>query len=490
MAEQFQAEPDKKQKKHMGPKFKLIINTIFSQYTQIILQNNDELIQYYVLDHVSPESLNTVYRAKIISYNKTANSYFIQYGGHNQIGFLPCKESLMNNHGENNVGSYVTAQIRKMDRPGKCPFFTAKLSLMSENILLLPTEKISGKQGFLSHKITDQAERKNVIAKLAILQSSIKIIGRESAKNIPVNILKKEYVDLLERWNQISEIKENNIGVLYRPPTEEEIITYVRDIARVYPLQSICVDNEGLLGSINALKKTYQIKFHAKKEAFTLDSKVLSQIVQLTQSRSFRLPSGASISIDKAEAMTVIDINSSRHKYTNANNNILAVNLEASTKIFQLIELLELSGIIAIDYIDMASEAHILELEEYIRSLIMKSNTMIQIEFMNRFGVCVLTRHRKVSSLLDIVCQIDKSTTSIWSYCLTIKANYSLYLKLLQELCHAIQKQNSSDDYGTESSKYILLNAKEIDILFSAYTEEDWKILHDRNISGKIRGEK
>ncbi len=79
--------------------------------------------------------------------------------------------------------------------------------------------------------------------------------------------------------------------------------------------------------------------------------KVDSIIAELTN-KTVWLPSGANIVIEYTEAMTVIDVNTSKSIEPKSDNHILEVNLEAAEHIFRQIKNRNLSGMILIDFIN------------------------------------------------------------------------------------------------------------------------------------------
>ena len=73
--------------------------------------------------------------------------------------------------------------------------------------------------------------------------------------------------------------------------------------------------------------------------------------------RTVRLPSGGALVIDQTEALTAIDVNSSRAtKGGDIEETAFNTNLEAAEEVARQLRLRDLGGLVVIDFIDMALE--------------------------------------------------------------------------------------------------------------------------------------
>ncbi|MFP3345477.1 ribonuclease E/G, partial [Halomonas sp. SIMBA_159] len=80
------------------------------------------------------------------------------------------------------------------------------------------------------------------------------------------------------------------------------------------------------------------------------------------------LPSGGSIVIDSTEALTAIDINSSKAtKGGDIEETAFNTNLEAADEIARQLRLRDLGGLIVIDFIDMTPVRHQREVENRLK---------------------------------------------------------------------------------------------------------------------------
>ena len=114
------------------------------------------------------------------------------------------------------------------------------------------------------------------------------------------------------------------------------------------------------------------------------------------------LPSGASIIIDRTEAMYVIDVNSDKNiSKRNNQRNLLKINKEAAKEIAKQIRLRNLSGMILIDFIDLEYKDDETELLGYMERRLQEDPIRTIVHDITKLGIMELTRKRMESSLED-----------------------------------------------------------------------------------------
>jgi ribonuclease E len=121
-----------------------------------------------------------------------------------------------------------------------------------------------------------------------------------------------------------------------------------------------------------------------------------------------RLPSGGSIVIDQTEALTAIDINSSKAtKGSDIEETAFNTNCEAAVEIARQLRIRDAGGLIVIDFIDMDSPKHQREVEERLKDALKLDRARVQIGRISRFGLLEMSRQRLRPSLgeaTQIVC--------------------------------------------------------------------------------------
>ena len=121
-------------------------------------------------------------------------------------------------------------------------------------------------------------------------------------------------------------------------------------------------------------------------------------------SRIVPLPSGGNLVIDHTEALTVIDVNSSKYtgNGTTLQDTIFHVNKEAAIEIARQLRLRDIGGIIIIDFIDMAQP---LKRDEILQILIRETAmdcTKTRVLGMTALNLVEITRKKARQSLYQV----------------------------------------------------------------------------------------
>jgi len=122
--------------------------------------------------------------------------------------------------------------------------------------------------------------------------------------------------------------------------------------------------------------------------------------LEIALSRRVELPSGGWLMIETTEAMTTIDVNSGAH-----NGPAVSVNLEAARMIARQIRLRSLGGLIAIDFIDMSSDADNEAVLQALDEGFQGDKNPVRIGPMSEFGVVEMTRRRETMTLAQAMRQ-------------------------------------------------------------------------------------
>jgi ribonuclease G len=117
--------------------------------------------------------------------------------------------------------------------------------------------------------------------------------------------------------------------------------------------------------------------------------------------RKVWLRSGGAIIIDETEAMTAIDINSGKFVGDEDQESvILKTNLEAARAIARQLRLRDLGGLIVIDFIDMGSRDHELQVLREFKRVLRSDRAKFSISDFSNFGLVEMTRKRVRKSLV------------------------------------------------------------------------------------------
>ncbi len=123
---------------------------------------------------------------------------------------------------------------------------------------------------------------------------------------------------------------------------------------------------------------------------------------QLREALQRRVPlkGGGFITIDETEALTAIDVNTGKDiRHKNQEAAILNTNLEAAVEIPRQLRLRKLSGIIIVDFVDMASKADERKVIERLKEELRKDRVPADFIDVTKLGLVEITRKKEGESL-------------------------------------------------------------------------------------------
>jgi ribonuclease G len=132
----------------------------------------------------------------------------------------------------------------------------------------------------------------------------------------------------------------------------------------------------------------------------------IEEEIQRALEREVALKSGGRLVIDQTEAMTTIDVNTGGYVgHRNLEETIFHTNLEAAVAIARQLRLRNLGGIIIIDFIDMADEAHRRQVLGALERALAADHAQTRIVCLSPLGLVEMTRKRTRESLEHMLCE-------------------------------------------------------------------------------------
>lgn len=188
---------------------------------------------------------------------------------------------------------------------------------------------------------------------------------------------------------------ENAINHLY----QEELGEIITDDKNIYEeLQQLYAGNPDILS---------KIRFY-ENDAISLGT-LYSFETQIQRAISERvwMKSGAYLIIQLTEALTVIDVNSGKNTSgKNAEEYYYKINLEAASEIARQLRLRNISGIVIVDFINMAKEDHRKELMHQLRLSLKEDPVPVRLVDITKLGLVELTRKKERKTLLEQVAHL------------------------------------------------------------------------------------
>ncbi|WP_340608718.1 ribonuclease E [Xenorhabdus bharatensis] len=434
---------------------RMLINATQQEELRVALVDGQRL---YDLDIESPgheQKKANIYKGKITRIEPSLEAAFVDYGAERH-GFLPIKEIAReyfpNNyhaHGRPNIkdilkeGQEVIVQVDKEERGNKGAALTTFISLAGSYLVLMPNNP---RAGGISRRIEgdDRIELKEALSSLDVPEG-MGLIVRTAGVGKSAEALQGDLNFRLKHWEAIKKAANSHPAPFLIHQESNVIVRAFRDYLRP-DIGEILIDNPKILDlarqHITALGRpdfASKIKLYSGEVPLFSHYQIESQIESAFQ-REVRLPSGGSVVIDTTEALTAIDINSSRAtRGGDIEETAFNTNLEAADEIARQLRLRDLGGLIVIDFIDMTPVRHQREVENRLRDAVRQDRARIQIGRISRFGLLEMSRQRLSPSLGESshhVCPRCSGTG-------TIRDNESLSLSILRLIEEEALKENT-----------------------------------------------
>lgn len=294
------------------------------------------------------------------------------------------------------ASQHILVQVAKEPISSKGPRLSGEVTLAGRYIVLVPfSDKIS-----ISQKIRDQKERdrlKDIIQ--SIKPKNFGVIIRTVAKNKKLELIDHDMKVLLEKWKMIHKNLKNSapprriLGEINKASSilrdllnSDFTNVYVNDDElcekmKIY-ISSFAPEREDIVKKYNGRLPIFE-KFGINKQIKTLFGKKVP------------LPSGGYLIIEHTEAMHVVDVNSGNRKDAKGQeSNALATNLEAAEELARVLQLRDMGGIVAVDFIDMHERENNKALFEAMKKFMKSDRAKHNILPPSRFGVIEITRQR------------------------------------------------------------------------------------------------
>ena len=364
----------------------------------------------------------SIYRAKVIDINKAMDAAFLDLDGEN-TGILHNADIFY----QDNKGNYKKGgdiAIGKRLQPGELVTVQAKggylftedsdhMAMEDKSVRVSMNITLPGRhlifspmmsKNRISKRIIDKKQRKQLTKMLNSVDDIQGCILRSSAASVQTDILKREGSILKEIWERLQEYIEGpEHGIIMEGPdaiartlsnsanetidrieastndshaeTEEWCEIYAPDlVARVALIEDLSpnvplalLDHHDLMTQVEDLFQPYWI-----------------------------LDGGGSIILQETAALCAIDVN--RGSDTGSN---LSINLKAVEELGRQIRIMNLGGIIMVDFLRMSSKADKQKLMDALDILASNDACTVQIHGFTALGLVEMTRERRTPPLLD-----------------------------------------------------------------------------------------
>lgn len=303
-------------------------------------------------------------------------------------------------------GQAVLIQVRREGVGQKNPQGTTKISLPGRFWVFLPEEE----RVAVSRRITDPAEARRLrgIAH-EFLAPGEGLIARTAAQGTSREDLERDFNFLLGTWKGIEEAAERATppALLHEEP--DLIHTIVRD-RFLEDVHCLLVDDAEEHQEILEFLRYLHLDHLRKRVRLyrgTMPLFVRYEVEhQLSEALKRRVPlrGGGFLTIDETEALTAIDVNTgSDVRHRNQEAAILNTNLEAAVEIPRLCRLRKISGIIIVDFVDMASHEAEQKVIDRLKEELRKDRVPADFIDITKLGLVEITRRKEGESLATLL---------------------------------------------------------------------------------------
>lgn len=368
-------------------------------------------------------------------------------------------------------GQILLVQVTKEERGNKGVSLTTYISLAGKYCVLMPNKPL---QNGISRKISNHDERKRLKDIINSLLSgknkeTSSVIARTAGVGHTSLEIKKDYEYLVKLWNRIREatLKANAPSFIHQQ--DGLILKTIRDMFDRNVKEVIVQGTAAFNICVKFVKDIMPYALSSIKE-YTSNTPIFTkfnvedQLTKLYQP-VVQLPSGGYIVINPTEALISIDVNSGRAtSERNIEEMALKNNLEAAREIARQIKLRDLSGLLVLDFIDMAEVRNRKIVERTLREFLSKDKARIQTSHISTFGLLEMSRQRLRPSFLEV-------NSNICMHCSgkgIVRADESNSMLILRTIEDEIynNRYDIVNVYGIASSMLYLLNNKREEIAF------------------------
>jgi ribonuclease E len=392
---------------------RMLINATQREELRVAIVDGQTL---YDLDIEIPsreQKKSNSYKGRITRVEASLEACFVEYGAERH-GFLPIKEISreyftpgLDPHKANirellKEGQEVVVQVEKEERGNKGAALTTFISLAGRYMVLMPNNP---KAGGVSRRIEgeDRQALKEALDHVTV-PDDVGLIVRTAGLGRDAEELQWDLDYLLQLWKSISEAASKQKAPFLIYQESKLFIRALRDYLRS-DIGEILIDDEPLYNDARDFMQQVMPNALRKLKLYRDDTPLFTRYQIETQiesafDRQVRLPSGGSIVIDQTEALTAIDVNSSKAtKGSDIEETAFNTNCEAAVEIARQARIRDAGGLLVIDFIDMDSPKHQREVEDRLKDALKLDRARVQIGRISRFGLLEMSRQRLRPSL-------------------------------------------------------------------------------------------
>lgn len=373
--------------------------------------------------------LGNIYVGKVKNVVKNIGAAFIDLGG-GQMGFYSLAENT-----EHIFADHIFADISKLPEVSSPPSFSgtparrqvkpgdelivqiAKDAVKTKDPVLSSYLNFTGKYSVLtlgknqigfSAKIKDALWKDEIRSYLSQFKDdTFGIIVRTNAKEVSkeeigaeVSALKIQMQDLLSKagcrtcYSLLLDSEPSYVLSLRD--------SYAKDLEKIVTDDKECFEQMKLYLAENQSGDLEKLELYEDRMLSLLKLYSLEAAMEEATNRHVWLKSGGYLVIEPTEALTVVDVNTGKYSgKKNIEDTIFKINMEAAAETARQLQLRNISGIIIVDFIDMALEEHKEQLLTFLERELLRDSVKTVLVEMTKLGLVEITRKKVYKPLYD-----------------------------------------------------------------------------------------
>jgi len=482
----------------------MLINAHHEEESRVAIIEDGYLHELDIESAQKALTKSNIYKGRITKVEGSLQAAFVEYGANRQ-GFLPINE-IHSDYWKEGVDKNADArklniqdilepkqdilvQVVKEERGNKGAALTTYISLAGRYLVLSPNTQRAG----ISRKLSDE-ERKVIKAIIAQLEvpDTMGLIVRTAGKDQTLEALQRDYNYLRRLWDEIR-IKSESAPSPTLIYLEGDLATRAIRDHFTDDINEIWVDNHEIYSRtkqfVHAVLpgKEKLVKLYRGKKPLFRHYNIEAQCEEIHE-REIRLPSGGSIVLDPTEALTAIDVNSSRAtKGRHIDDTALATNLEAAEEIARQLRIRDIGGLIVIDFIDMNTRKHNQQVEETLRRACKGDKARVQFARISRFGLLEMSRQRIHPSVREtttepcVRCQGRGFVRTVESMALQMLTRMEDWAEMGKKPTLVVQVPSDTGEYLMNNKRQSIARIEEVyDVQITLQIRKDLDIPHYR----------
>lgn len=308
-------------------------------------------------------------------------------------------------------GEAVVVQVVKDAIGSKGVQLSRRITLPGRHLVFTPSQD----RVMISRQIEDESERERLTRLMsAIAEAGEGFILRTASIGASEAELSADAIQLRRAWSAIEAKHSASSPPACLHADIDPVLRILRDNA-LSEIRAIYIDDSE---AAEAARRFCETVMPGMAERVTLQNRgaplfeqtgIEEEIERLCQ-RQIDLPSGGSLVIESAEALTAIDVNSGRFEGgSDLEQTAFRTNSEAAYEVARQIRLRNIAGLIVVDFIHMDEPGHWNAVLELLRNVAARDRNPTRILGVTQAGLVEITRRRRREPLLHTMTEICRT---------------------------------------------------------------------------------